>query len=172
MPNKLQPILILLTSVILAGGCAKKEQRAAAVVENMAQALRNEAADSFSKPPQAHSDQIETGTGRFESQFSEDPAASKDGVTTRPFRLTIRNRSAEPQKFQSTIHYLDGQGQVVRTKSLAQTVVAPYAEHEVAGVFEVPDKVAVRIKSAKPEVIAVKWDEDRGSEAPPSGTIR
>ena len=148
---------------IVCAGCAKKEHRAAAAVENMAQALRNEAADSFSKPPEAHSDRIETGTSRFEVQMTEGQQSSSDGVTTRPFVLIIRNRSSEPQKFQSSIRYLERDGDVVRTKSLADTVVAPYEEKKITGMLAVPDRVAPKIVSAQPEVVSVKWD--RGEEA-------
>ena len=126
----------------------------------MAQALRNEAADSFSKPPEAHSDRIETGTSRFEAQLTEGQQGSSDGVTTRPFILIIRNRSSEPQKFQSSIRYLGRDGDVVRTKSLAETVVAPYEEKQITGMLAVPDRVAPKIISAKPEVVSVRWDRD------------
>jgi hypothetical protein len=147
-----QPILIM---TLLLFACGEKK----AAVENMAQTLRNEAAETFATPPQADRE-VDPGTKNWESDFEETSVSTDEGVTTRAFRLVIRNRAASPQKFSAIVEYLDDQRNVVRTRTVPPMVIAPYSDRTIEDKLAVPQKVGATIASAAPKVEVLPWEEE------------
>ena len=136
------------------------------VVENISQTLKNQAAVEANEIPEAKAGDIETGATSWESSFTETQVISRDGVTTRKFRLTLRNRAENPQKFRATVQYLDADGAEVRTKEVPVTVVEPFSDRSIDSELALPDRAAQRIVRALPDVEALPWEEETPTPSP------
>jgi hypothetical protein len=148
----------IVTLLLALAACGKKRE----VVEDLAQTLRNQVADSVSEAPEARKGEIETGATTWQSSFAEAAITTADGFTTRPFRLQIRNRSGSPQKFRATIRYLDRDGNEIRTRAVPESVVAPFSDRIIDDKLVAPLKVAAKIHEAKADVELVPWDAEPG----------
>jgi hypothetical protein len=129
-----------------------------AIVEDMAQTLRNEVAGGAA--PESKQGEIESGATAWRSSFTETAVRTEKGITTRSFILQLRNRASSPQRFRGVVRYFDSEGAEVRRRDIPLTVVEPFSTQEIGGSLAVPETVNARIAQVLPEIERVPFETD------------
>ncbi|HUF17952.1 MAG TPA: hypothetical protein VMS12_07905, partial [Thermoanaerobaculia bacterium] len=122
----MRPALLLL--LLLTAGCGESpDGDRKAAVENIARTLQNEVASQVEIPDHVERN-IVTGESSWESSLRETSVTSSNGFTTRQFELKVRNRASSPQKFGAVIRVYDRNRNELRTRTVREFILPPYAE--------------------------------------------
>lgn len=155
----LPAVLVLL---ILSAACGENPDGERRAVENIARTLQNEVANQVEVPDRIERN-IDAGASSWESSFTETSIRSSNGSTTREFSLTVRNKASSPQKFGATIRYFDRNRNELRTRTVREFIIPPYAETTLRESTSMPDRLSMQVDDSIAEVEVLPWDEDPSS---------
>ncbi|HUF17256.1 MAG TPA: hypothetical protein VMS12_04335, partial [Thermoanaerobaculia bacterium] len=78
----------------------------------------------------------------------------------RQFELKVRNRASSPQKFGAVIRVYDRNRNELRTRTVREFILPPYAETRIEESLSMPDRLSAQITDSTADVELIPWEQE------------